>query len=164
MLPRQPAIHKDFSRVRLTWAGARRIQPSYHVKLSATKNGDVTCPVTGETVLHESLVACAVCRQRVSPAAIKAGKCHACTRLTKVRKDDPRMARVLHEHRGLDSWGRWRIAETAAIYVLVASRLSGKLLVVLNKETLDPLRVAESGPFFARWVDLPDVQRDAELR
>jgi hypothetical protein len=115
-----------------------------------------------------------MCRQWVAPEAIaprpisgrasETARCAACRRLLKVRKDDPRMARVLHEHPRLDDWSRWRLAETSAAYVLVAWRLSGKLLVVLDKETLAPLRVAESGPLFARWSDLPAVQRDAELR
>lgn len=74
------------------------------------------------------------------------------------------MARVLHEHPRLDDWSNWRLSETAQVYVLVARRFSGKLLVVLNKDTLAPLRVAESGPIWTRWSDLPPLQRDAELR
>jgi hypothetical protein len=129
------------------------------------------CPVTGERAPRERFLTCSMCREAVSPLAFAADlarvekrRCFACRRLTKVRKDDPRMARVLHEHPRLDDWSRWRLSETARVYILVASRLAGKLLVVLDKETLSPKRVAESGPFLMRWSDLPEVQREAELR
>ena len=44
--------------------------------------------------------------------AAHGGRCSACRSLAPVRKDDPRMARLLDEHPLLDRWPRWRIAET----------------------------------------------------
>ena len=130
------------------------------------------CPVTGEGAPRDEFLTCSMCHEAVSSRAFsardlrlgEARRCLACRKLAKASKLDPRMARVLHEHPRLDDWSRWRLSETASVYILVASRLSGKLLVVLDKESLSPKRVAESGPFFSRWSDLPEVQREAELR
>ena len=122
------------------------------------------CPVTMELVLRSALDRCSMCDQLVSPTSLKNGRCSACTGLKPVSKDDPRMARVLGEYPKLDRWGRWRLAETARAYILMASAMIKRLLVVVEKESLEPQRVAISSRFSAQWSDAPLAERDHYLR
>lgn len=135
-----------------------------------------TCAVTGETVLPEFAVACSVtkeplrravavmcamCGQPAHPRVIVAGRCTACREIRPVRKDEPRLARVLGEFPYLDRWRWWELAETTAAYVLVGSSLLRKVLVVVDRETLQPQRVALGHRFFSGWALLrPERFRD----
>jgi hypothetical protein len=122
------------------------------------------CPISGDRVSRTALVQCGMCRQQVSPTAVRGGRCSACRHPKSLSKADPRLARVLDEHPGLDSWGRWRISETETVYVLVASALLRRLLVVIDKESLEPLRVATRSALGAKWSDLPPLPREELLR
>jgi hypothetical protein len=74
------------------------------------------------------------------------------------------MARILGEYPQLDAWRRWFMSETAEVYVLNASGLAKRLLLVLNKDSLEVLRLAKRGAFSANWIDLDDNERAALLR
>lgn len=124
----------------------------------------VTCPVSGVRLLRKGLAACETCEQLVSPTACEAGQCRACRSLAKVSKDDPRMARLLGEYPKLDRWSRWRLAETATSYVLKAGSLTKRLLIVVDKNSLEVLRLAKGSPFSRKWAEAPDVDRAAYLR
>jgi len=119
----------------------------------------ILCPVSGERVLRDVAAACAMCQQTVSPAVLRAKHCTACRSLRPIRKDDPRMARLLGEYPRLDAWSRWRIAETARVYVLTASSLLRRLLVVVDKEHLEVFRLATRSRFSQRWLDAPALVR-----
>jgi hypothetical protein len=110
-----------------------------------------SCPVSGQTLLACEMAACAVCGQQVSPQAIAGQQCQACRDLRAVRRDDPRMARVFGEHPKLEQWSRWRLSETATVYILRGSSFFRRLLVVLDRESLDPLRLAEGTFLSRRW-------------
>ncbi|MEO8497981.1 MAG: hypothetical protein ABI614_23180, partial [Planctomycetota bacterium] len=97
----------------------------------------VICPASGVRTLRSALVTCETCQQSVSPTARDAKQCTACRSLAKVSKDDPRMARLLGEYPELDHWPRWKLAETAAAYVLVANSLVKRLLIVVDKNDLE---------------------------
>lgn len=114
----------------------------------------VRCPVTMRQVLKKHLTACPVCLMQVSPAALTAGRCRACANMVSVRKDDPRLCLVFGECPGLDKWHSWRMAETQESYVLEAAGLLRRLLVVIDKRTLAPIRVAERVRFQAGWTDV----------
>jgi hypothetical protein len=122
------------------------------------------CPVSGKRVSRTALVECGMCRQQVSPKTVRGGRCSACRHPKSLNKADPRMARVLDEHPGLDSWGRWRISETETVYVLVASALLRRLLVVIDKKSLGPLRVATRSALGSKWSDMPPIPREELLR
>jgi hypothetical protein len=117
-----------------------------------------TCPVSGQRVLVSEMVTCAVCAQAVSPQAAIGGSCHACRSLKTVHHDDAVMARLLGEHPALEQWSRWRMAETQSAYILSGSSLFRRLLVVLDKESLDPIRLAESSFLSRRWSPIPRQQ------
>ena len=68
-----------------------------------------------------------------------------------VRRDDPWMALVFGEHPKLEQWSRWRLSETATVYILRGSSFFRHLLVVVDRESLDPLRLAESTFLSRRW-------------
>ena len=114
-----------------------------------------SCPVTGARVARSAMVACNMCRQEVSPRAIAGGRCQACRNLRPVNRDDPRMARVLGEYPKLDRWTRWRMVETHTAYILVATSLLRRLLVVLDRESLDVLQLSEGSRIGRRWPDVP---------
>ncbi len=122
------------------------------------------CPITGRRLLRSELVQCGACRQRVSPQAVERNQCQACRRLKAVTKADPRMARLLHEHPALDRWRRWRISETSCVYVLVATGWLTRLLVVVDKESLELRHIATGGRLSSRWTEVEPAQFAYVLR
>ena len=116
------------------------------------------CPISGRRLLRTELVQCGSCRQRVSPQMVERNQCQACRRLKAVTKADPRMARLLHEHPTLDRWRRWRMGETSRVYVLVATGWLNRLLVVVDKETLELRHMATGGRLSHRWTEVEPAQ------
>ena len=74
------------------------------------------------------------------------------------------MVRVYAEYPGLDRWRRWQIAETATVYILVASGLFKWLLVVMAKESLDLLQLATRIRFFSGWTAVDPALYDEVLQ
>lgn len=124
----------------------------------------VTCPVSEQRVLRSALEACSECLQEVSPGVLDAGRCSACRKVQSISKDEPRMARVLGEYPGLDRWRRWYLSETSDAYILNATGLAKRLLLVLDKESLEVVRLARRGHFATTWVDLESNDRVDLLR
>ncbi len=122
------------------------------------------CPLSGQPVLRTEIVACEWCRQRVSPATLDRGVCTACRQARPVSKADPRMARLLIEHPTLDRWRKWRLSETETVYVLTAAGLVKRLLVVVDKESLE-IRVLATGSRLTRgWRQIEPQQYQFVLR
>ena len=122
------------------------------------------CPISGRRLLRTEMVQCGSCRQRVSPQVVERNQCQACRRLKAVKKADPRMARLLHEHPALDRWRRWRMSETSRVYVLVATGWLKRLLVVVDKETLELRHMATGGRLSPRWAEVEPAQFAYVLR
>jgi len=122
------------------------------------------CPVTEQPVMRDELVECPVTRQPMSPAALAGGVCRPYRNLRPVSKDDPRMARILGEYPGLDHWRKWAIAEAGTFYLLVARQWMRRLLVVVDKETLEPLHLALGHRFSGSWRPLEPEQYEEYLR
>ena len=142
---------------------SRELVPCAATGLRVVADRTKQCPVCGDRVLARTLVSCQNCRQEVSPASLTKSVCAACRHLRKVRKADPRLARLLDEHPVLDRWRHWRIAETAEAYILAARRWLTRLLLVVDKDTLQFRSMATgSGPFGLRPV--PPEQYDYVLR
>jgi hypothetical protein len=80
-----------------------------------------------------------------------------------VTPDDPRLARILGEYPKLDRWPHWQLAETASVYVLTARSLLRRLLLVLDKESLQATRVAEGFRLARQWPEIPPAQWDEFL-
>ena len=118
-----------------------------------------SCPVTGRSVLESALRPCSMCRQSVSPGSIGKGRCAACRALETTTKADPRVARVLDAYPRLDRWRSWKVAETETAQIVVAQSTWRRLLVVLDKNTLDVLHVAAGHRFSGGWTRVSDVQR-----
>jgi len=116
------------------------------------------CSVTGEHVLANELVACTQCRQPVSPRAVAGGRCLACRSLQRVTPDDPRLARILGEYPKLDGWSRWQLAESSSVYVVTAHSLLQRLLLVLDKESLEATRVAAGFRWGREWQEIRPEQ------
>lgn len=123
-----------------------------------------TCPVSGRRVLGSQMVECRACRQRVSPSTIQRSRCAACRELKPVTKADPRMARVLHEHPLLDRWSSWRISETATVYVLTAAGWLKRLLVVVDKASLELRHLATGNRILGGWHPVEPGQYEYVLR
>ena len=122
------------------------------------------CPISGRRLLRTEMVQCGCCRQRVSPQVVERNQCQACRRLKAVKKADPRMARLLHEHPALDRWRRWRMSETSRVYVLVATGWLKRLLVVVDKETLELRHMATGSRLSPRWAEVEPAQFAYVLR
>jgi hypothetical protein len=74
------------------------------------------------------------------------------------------MAQVLGEYPSLDRWSRWKLSETRTVYVLSARSFFRRLLAVVDKETLQMTRLAESAPLSRIWNDIPPEQRESFLK
>jgi hypothetical protein len=123
-------------------------------------NGFLThCPVSGKRVLRTKLASCNMCGQQVGPHTLYKGRCAACRGVSAVHKDEPRVARVLGQFPKLDRWRGWKIAETAQVYVLTAVAGLTRLLLVLDKHTLEPLRVCTASRLLAGWSELSQVRQ-----
>jgi len=123
-----------------------------------------TCPICSQPVLRSKMVKCHTCRQRVSPAVIERRVCSACRQLRPVTKADPRMARLLDEHPPLDRWRGWRLAETGTVYILTAAGWLKRLLLVVDKESLE-IKVLATGSRLARgWQIIRPLQYRYVLR
>jgi hypothetical protein len=120
--------------------------------------------MTGQPVLATAMVACAMCSQLVSPAAVKHGRCIACRNLQGVDKADPRIARVLRKYPELGRWDHWRISEMAAVWVLVASGWLKQLLVVVDRDSLELRTLATASRLARRWVVAAPVQHREVLK
>ncbi|HYO24068.1 MAG TPA: hypothetical protein VEQ85_03885 [Lacipirellulaceae bacterium] len=117
------------------------------------------CPVSGRPALRHEFATCMTCRQRVSKVVMVEGRCGACRTLTRVGKDEPRLAWILGEHAGLDAWNRWRLAETADVYIAEAAGMLKRLLLVVDKETLAVRRLATATRLNSDWAEAPEAER-----
>jgi len=122
------------------------------------------CPVSGKPVLRQALAVCEMCGEAVSPAVLKRGRCDACRGLRSIDKADPRMARLLDEHPELDRWNNWRMAETTAVYIVVASGWLQRLLLTADKETLQIKRLATGNRLQNHWNAVNPAQWRYVLR
>jgi hypothetical protein len=122
-----------------------------------------TCPVTGRPALGACMVDCPVCQQRLSPDALDAPGCQACQHMANVSKDDPRIARLLGEYPRLDRWRRWKLSETATVYVASAAGILRSLLLVVDKKSLQPLHLATGSRLVRRWMPIVPAHYDQML-
>ena len=122
------------------------------------------CSVSGLPVLKDRFVTCPICHVHVSPHILRGEQCRACPPAHTILKDDPRLARVLGEYPGLDPWRNWKLAESPAAYLFTASGLWRQLFIVLDKRSLEPLRIAGKNRLGATWTDLPTTGYDEVLR
>jgi hypothetical protein len=118
-----------------------------------------TCPVSGDRLLPSVTVVCRQCRQSVSPRSIRSGRCIACRSMEPVTRDDPRVARLLGEHERLDRWSHWRLAETSRNYIVTARTMLRRLLVVVDKESLQVTYLADGNRFGSNWSEVPGARR-----
>lgn len=123
----------------------------------------VLCPVTGLPTLKDQLETCTMCQQEVSRSALENGVCSGCRSLAKIRTDDPRLVWILSEHKGLESWSRWKMTETENVYIAQASSLLSRLLVVVDKESLEVQHLATAGRFMSAWRTVPEADRPTIL-
>jgi hypothetical protein len=114
------------------------------------------CPLSGQPVLLDAMATCGTCGQRVSPAVLDGTQCSACRAPRPIGREDPRLARLFERRSDFGRWRRWRIAETANVYVFFASGWLKRLLVVVDKDSFDLKRVATAKRFATAWheVDL----------
>lgn len=111
----------------------------------------VRCPVCEEPVLRSALIECPVCHQHVSPDVLTRGICRACSAPPVVEKTDARLARLLGEYPRLDRWNRWKLSETATVYIAQARSLLRRVLLVVDKQTLEVEHIATASLFSRHW-------------
>lgn len=117
------------------------------------------CPVSGEPAIRTEFQNCGTCRQRVSPAMISNGQCRACNELAAAAADDPRLERIRDRFPKLKQWRGWRISETKTVYVVMASQVWQRLLLVLGKDSLNVLLVASRPRLSKTWTEATAQQQ-----
>lgn len=127
------------------------------------------CAVSGLPALKSEFVTCGMCLERVSKASVTDPqaselRCRACSRLSKVGKEDPRLVWIFGEHPGLDRWGRWEMAETESVYIAQGSSFTKRVLAVVDKETLGVRRLATAGLLNPGWIDVSDTTQSDMLK
>jgi hypothetical protein len=113
------------------------------------------CPLSQQPVLREAMIECPTCLSRVSPRAVTNERCQACKEPPAMIKTDSRFAPLLAAHPGLTRWHHWKMATTPQTYMLEATSVWRRLLLVLDKESLQPRRVAERNRMQRTWTDMP---------
>jgi hypothetical protein len=121
-----------------------------------------TCPVSGRRALPRAMITCGSCHQRVSTAALDGGEvCTACQNLAPIPLDDPRIRRIIERFPTLAHWRGWRLAETAAVHVVHAARRMRRLLLVVDRDSLEPLYLARGNRLSSTWTAIdPDQYAD----
>ena len=114
-----------------------------------------TCPVSNQRVLISEMVRCGVCGQLVSPQAVRGEVCLACQNPQKMRRNDTLLARIWGEYPALERWAGWRFAETETAYILTARAMLRRLVVVLDKQSLEPRYLAETKWPSRKWAPIP---------
>lgn len=122
-----------------------------------------TCPVTADYVLQSQMVRCSTCRELVSPTAVRRGQCAACRQLHAVDRADSRLAGLLDAYPRLVRWRRWRLAETADVYVVAATDWLKRLLLVVDKRSLKVKLAATARRFLPRWQIVEAAEQDSLL-
>mgnify|MGYP007073179983 FL=1 len=120
------------------------------------------CAVTNLPVMRETLVECPHCRQQISPASLSGAKCYGCRKLASVSKNDARLSLILTEYPKLDEWRRWRLSETEVNFIVTARRGFQRLMVVIEKETMQVGFLARAG-WRPRWTAVESVEEQAEI-
>lgn len=109
------------------------------------------CPVTERPVLERLLTTCAMCCQRVSPSVIKGGRCLACRSTQPVGRNETPLPALFAEYETLSHWPKWAASETAEVHILVATGWWKRLLLVVDKKTLE-VRHAATGQRFSEFT------------
>ncbi len=146
------------------WGSARRVLSSELLTCAVSGRQALpefmqVCPITGETILSALVQVCSVCQQSVSPRMISQQKCSACRELVPVSKEDPAVARILDTYPRLDRLRTWKMAETLTAQILVGSSAWRRLLIVIDKQTLELLYAAAGSRLSSKWTPLTAVQR-----
>lgn len=112
-----------------------------------------TCPISGKPVRPEHMIVCEHCGQRVAPSTVDRGWCAACRTRHRVRKSDPRLARLkeLNPELNLAPWRHWQLAETDHVLVITANRCFKQLLLVADVKTGKLLRRAKRFRPLGHW-------------
>jgi hypothetical protein len=108
------------------------------------------------------MITCGSCHQRVSTTALDGGEvCTACQNLAPIPLDDPRIRRIIERFPTLAHWRGWRLAETAAVHVVHAARRMRRLLLVVDRDSLEPLYLARGNRLSSTWTAIdPDQYAD----
>lgn len=124
----------------------------------------VECPVTLQRVLPAKIERCRLCEQRVSTPACPDSVCRACREKTRVGVDDERIVRLIAAHPGLSRMSRWRLSLTRDVLIVEATRRLQNVLLVFNRETLEPIRAMASLRVAGSWRPLSPEQQQRLLR
>ena len=54
---------------------------------------------------------------------------------------------------------RWSLSETATVYIVQASRMLKRFLIVVDKETIEVLCLSKRGWMSKEWTDLEPAER-----
>ena len=122
------------------------------------------CPISNDRVVRHAALECRQCGMAVHPGQLdRGGVCGACRAPASVRKNDPRLARLLGEYPALDRWGSWKLYESDTKYWISAARWMSRLLIVLDRDTLQIESMAKAPRFRRGWKTIPPERYEDEM-
>ena len=124
----------------------------------------VPCPVSNDRIVKRAAIECPHCKMPVHPKQLERGMCGACRALGSVRKNDPRLARLLGEYPALDRWRAWKLYESDSKYWISAARWMSRLMIVLDRDTLQIESMAKAPRFRRGWKTIPPDRYEDEMK
>ncbi len=111
----------------------------------------IECPVTGELSLKSAFAKCETCQQTVSRATLVTGECGCCRGRSAASKAESPLSDLLQKFPLLANHRRFKLGQSRDVYVLEAIGMWQRLLVVVDRTSLDPLHIATGTPFTRQW-------------
>lgn len=112
------------------------------------------CPVTGERALADEFDKCQSCHQHVSRAALTGGVCRTCQGLARVSPTEVEITELRNRYPALAPIRKFRSASNDSVVVVEGAGMWQRWLVVLDRESHQPLAVATRGRFSRQWNHL----------
>lgn len=114
----------------------------------------VHCPISGDAVLEEELVECPSTSLSVAPSAVRHGQSTLLDDLEPVDASETTLARLRLDHPALDSYAGWKLARGAEVDIYIGSKLTSRVMAVVNRDTGELLHAAQKTKLARSWKPL----------
>jgi hypothetical protein len=109
------------------------------------------CPVSGQASLDSAFAVCDTCGESVSRVALAGGTCRCCRELAPLVRDSTQLAELLRQFPRLAKFRNLKTGQSERVVVIQATGLWQRLLVVTDRETAQPVRVATATALSRSW-------------
>lgn len=108
------------------------------------------CPVLQVHVLNDEMTACPRCDELVAKSALVGNGCRGCERVVRAPRQDARLAKLLGDYPSLAKMKPWRLGETENRLIAIGGGWTGRVLLVLDRETGELITAKRRG-LFGPW-------------